>query len=431
MNTLEESRDLSRHTPGEILSEIFLHCTTNNTIDTLLLLTQTCSRWRTIAISTPRLWSRLRININQRSAESQSALVSTWLARSGSCLLMIFLFWEEDESPSFFNHPVLEVLARRSHYWQEMLFYMPLPAFQSLASIEGNLPMLTKLSIGADAFEADQRDIHGRNQWGMFKFAPKLRSFEAVNIPPLAFQIPWSQLYTIPIIVVAPDKCLQILRESRNLRQANFIYDKEAGALDITPLQHDHLLELNILTRPHSERVVLDSLLQNLILPRLQLLEIRNLRSLEGRTFRLFLSRIGSLKTLLLQGVELSDEEMITALRTLPSLKTLVLIEKPPSVRKTVTNHLLNKMTLNTGLDENSLVPQLERIHFEIDEQVGESFLGMVQSRRRARDGIVHLRRVTVMAYGRFLPSVTDGLDELRGEGLVVEVLPGPNLPRG
>ncbi|KAF8881576.1 hypothetical protein BD779DRAFT_1545589, partial [Infundibulicybe gibba] len=67
---------------SEILSEIFLHS---------LQLTHICRSWRAAALSTPRMWSRLDLEISKENAPLDSALLSTWITRSRACPLGIRL----------------------------------------------------------------------------------------------------------------------------------------------------------------------------------------------------------------------------------------------------------------------------------------------------------------------------------------------------
>ncbi|KIM75573.1 hypothetical protein PILCRDRAFT_78729 [Piloderma croceum F 1598] len=98
-----------RSLPAEILSEIFLHLeemttpstTPSETIEwtcgsprlnkTPLLLGNVCSRWRTVALSTPSLWASFALTIESDHLERSTALAEMWLARAGVCPLSISL----------------------------------------------------------------------------------------------------------------------------------------------------------------------------------------------------------------------------------------------------------------------------------------------------------------------------------------------------
>ncbi|KAJ7144791.1 hypothetical protein C8R43DRAFT_891216, partial [Mycena crocata] len=88
--------------PPEITSEIFLRClpplpfvidpSKNGPSLSLapLLLLQICSAWRSIAISTPRLWFHLHLNLDAIDVHLEVAMakfVGDWFSRAGSCPL--------------------------------------------------------------------------------------------------------------------------------------------------------------------------------------------------------------------------------------------------------------------------------------------------------------------------------------------------------
>ncbi|KAF9563804.1 hypothetical protein CPC08DRAFT_304815 [Agrocybe pediades] len=109
-----------RRVPDDIWHEIFYLClpllrgSAMHPTDTPLLLARVCSRWRRIALSSPRLWSRFYIplllhngdslptvkphyiteqrNSLARKRELRNQDIKTWLQRSGSCSLSISLF---------------------------------------------------------------------------------------------------------------------------------------------------------------------------------------------------------------------------------------------------------------------------------------------------------------------------------------------------
>ncbi|KAJ7022722.1 hypothetical protein C8F04DRAFT_1137129 [Mycena alexandri] len=105
-----------RRLPLDIIQEIFLACipTHRNCVmsasEAPVLLGRICSSWRAIALSTPRLWSRLHIVEPQRlpqrfngadiaaKAAQRFATTKMWLGRSGNCPLSISLLCGPDET---------------------------------------------------------------------------------------------------------------------------------------------------------------------------------------------------------------------------------------------------------------------------------------------------------------------------------------------
>jgi hypothetical protein len=88
-----------RRLPPEILSQIFLACLTfyheGNFVFSprkdVLLLGQICRYWRDVAISTPRLWSTLRVDLRVQNMDRELEMTSKWLAHSGGAPLTVLL----------------------------------------------------------------------------------------------------------------------------------------------------------------------------------------------------------------------------------------------------------------------------------------------------------------------------------------------------
>ncbi|KAJ7845416.1 hypothetical protein B0H14DRAFT_2203316, partial [Mycena olivaceomarginata] len=89
-----------RQLPVDIIREIFIACipTDQNPVMSVkmapLLLSRICSGWRTIALSTPRLWSSIHVpephaKLPQYVRDGCLQLMKTWLTRSGGLPLSI------------------------------------------------------------------------------------------------------------------------------------------------------------------------------------------------------------------------------------------------------------------------------------------------------------------------------------------------------
>ncbi|KAF8199965.1 hypothetical protein K438DRAFT_1822931 [Mycena galopus ATCC 62051] len=85
-----------RRLPADIVREIFIAClpTRRNAVmstqEAPLLLCRICSAWRTIALSTPRLWASLHVPADFILAkEPRMPAVVQWLQRSGACPISI------------------------------------------------------------------------------------------------------------------------------------------------------------------------------------------------------------------------------------------------------------------------------------------------------------------------------------------------------
>ncbi|KAF7357913.1 hypothetical protein MVEN_00837700 [Mycena venus] len=101
---------LPRRLPQDIVGEIFVACLpmSRNAVmsaqEAPLLLCRICSAWRTIALSTPRLWTSLHVPFGFVLAkESRMLAVAQWLQRSAACLISLSIShvnqrsWEDQE----------------------------------------------------------------------------------------------------------------------------------------------------------------------------------------------------------------------------------------------------------------------------------------------------------------------------------------------
>src|SRR6202051_3360926 len=76
--------------PQELWGEVFVHCLPAGKFvkidvqEAPIILAQVSSLWRSIVLSTPRLWNSLSVGgRNRMDLASKSTLISTWLGRSG------------------------------------------------------------------------------------------------------------------------------------------------------------------------------------------------------------------------------------------------------------------------------------------------------------------------------------------------------------
>ena len=418
----------SRILPAEILSSIFLHCAdldgalnAINTIDTPLLLTKVCSGWRSVALLTQNLWSRLFLNINPNSIH-QTSLVSTWLDRAGTCPLQIYLIWQTP--PFLSSHPVLDILTEHSHHWRNMFIYIPFAAYRSLSPIKGNLPMLNELSLGTDDdIISDDEDV-----LDLFEITPQLHSLECVNVNPDKFNLPWANITKIPIMSVSVEDCIDILRHTVRLENGSFICAARASRPPKPPtaLYHANLRELAVLSSPFNETVDTRDVFKFLTVPNLRSLRLCNLQSPFGSELVVFLSKINSLESLYLRRNHLSEEELLQALEMTPSLEQLTIVS--PHGPYLVTNHLFNQLLWRRTHNNDPLMPKLETLDISVDSSMGWPFVQFLKSRWEVNEStedsprISHLRKVSVTVDGDLEEDIIFELETLASAGMVIIV---------
>ena len=158
-----------------------------------MLLTQICCDWRSIALSTPRLWSRLYIplvyGVDQTETfnrdwecmmEAHTEELQRWLRLSGACPLSITIM---PSAPHCFYQPQFDAIVQSSRRWQQLelgSFYNDLDAWKRIVSISpDDLCMLRELRIHSTT---DLEKVE--NLWikcGLFT-AQGLRSISIANL---------------------------------------------------------------------------------------------------------------------------------------------------------------------------------------------------------------------------------------------------------
>ncbi|KAJ6481703.1 hypothetical protein C8R45DRAFT_1002766 [Mycena sanguinolenta] len=221
----------SRRLPLDIIEELFMACLPTNrncvmsATEAPVVLGRVCSSWRTISLSTPRLWSRLHIveptrpysanpSLYEAKAAQRLEVAKTWLQRSGMCPLSISLETKINRGitpltpnpahsspcPNLFLNLLIPLASR----WQNIRLTIPSPALETLSALtEKDVPLLRY-------FKLVQRPDHPSSdtKWNLpfgILCSPNLSrvSFQGVNINPLDLPLRWSQLTAISLMCQA------------------------------------------------------------------------------------------------------------------------------------------------------------------------------------------------------------------------------------
>ncbi|KAJ6594554.1 hypothetical protein B0H19DRAFT_65026 [Mycena capillaripes] len=212
-----------RRLPLDIIEEIFVAClpTHRNCAMTALeapvILGRICSSWRSISLSTPRLWSRLHIveptrpayggwapgpGLYEAKVAQRLEVANAWLGRSGKCPLSISLEGPLDwgmapsSSPAFSN--LIVPFASR---WQHIRLTIPPLSLEAALSrlTENDVPLLKSLKIVQRPDHANNNDTDG-SRWSLSQSGvlrgPSLSRFSIVGNDISASHLPlrWGQL---------------------------------------------------------------------------------------------------------------------------------------------------------------------------------------------------------------------------------------------
>jgi hypothetical protein len=140
-----------RFLPPELLGEIFRYCLPQDYDESgarkaVMLPSHVCKRWRDVALSTPALWTNIVLHVTDKTLESQTALVTDWVSRSGNLPLSFTLQGQENVLP------IMAVLFQHCARWQHINLSVSLETLQCLEAANGRLQRLETLGInGCDS----------------------------------------------------------------------------------------------------------------------------------------------------------------------------------------------------------------------------------------------------------------------------------------
>ncbi|KAK7055863.1 hypothetical protein R3P38DRAFT_2404983, partial [Favolaschia claudopus] len=185
--------------PSEIISEILIRTLPvyplrppKTGLSSPTLLSQICSPWRDIALSTPQLWRAFSVSFGRHpkstNSRRQIELAETWLARSGACPLSIEIHKKGSDHG---KHPYAVITAHRErweHLWitssivEVSAFRRSTPLLRSV-HLDGSLPFRPKQDPLTVAFNR----------------APLLRTASVPRCAVSSLTIPWAQLTSLTL----------------------------------------------------------------------------------------------------------------------------------------------------------------------------------------------------------------------------------------
>ncbi|KAL0958384.1 hypothetical protein HGRIS_000526 [Hohenbuehelia grisea] len=168
--------------PAELLCEIFMEALDASAValfNIMLFLWafgHVCSRWRTIALSTPQLWQDIHIRGSQfrsttKDRLTRMAFLEEWIARSGECPLFVNL-----ELGRRIHREVVDLVTAQSPRWVEAEICSNLVHRGDMEGIRGNIPALRVLTIYMERMDFRELDIRRPTTMisRCFQIAPRL-----------------------------------------------------------------------------------------------------------------------------------------------------------------------------------------------------------------------------------------------------------------
>ncbi|KAJ7165542.1 hypothetical protein C8R43DRAFT_212698 [Mycena crocata] len=304
-----------RRVPPDIIQEIFLACLPSHrncvmsAQEAPVLLGRICSFWRTISLSTPRIWSRLHVveptlpdngswTLGSPSHEEKLAqraeTTKVWLGRSGRCPLSISFRGRRDyggsAGPSVDS--LLQALIPFAARWQHIQFTLRQADLAPVFHLtETDLPMLSTVALVRldSEFLPAPRLRLARDLRGMLHGA-RLSGFSVSHFIVNAAQLPlrWDQLTVLSIFSMISNsmksgEALELISRCPRLRSCTLKLD---DGLDATWIGTHEILEnkclqtLDLFCGPTSAP---GPLLDHLSLPELRDFTLRRIFSPDGQ----------------------------------------------------------------------------------------------------------------------------------------------------
>jgi hypothetical protein len=412
--------------PPEIISEIFVNCLSvpyrePDPNRAPLLLGRICRQWRSIALSTPKLWSRVvRYDVPDVVVPTDSLceLLKIWLARSGSHPLTIHLTYEDWSGHGVVDHSRLnhqylqDLLLQHAHHWEIVTLA---PVHEDLEQFFGDssqvFPLLKSLDVSCARYEGFEENTTALLP--SLDNCPQLREFtvHTTLLSPFPTQIPWAQLTQFVGHSITLEQARQVLQVALHLRICHLDFEERYGdSVLLDSAENDFfftLPELKSLELTCEGRLAQDLMpLPTLTIPALGELHIGGIDSECLTTFFSFQSRSSCLLTRLHVLLELDEPHLVQFLLAVPHL---VELHVQLYVGVLGTNRALCLLTLG---GQHQYLPRLKTLSIlrngtepPLDYQV---LVDMLESRERNDNDARLAEFRSSMSWGRSEPQPED-----------------------
>ncbi|KAJ7277256.1 hypothetical protein C8J57DRAFT_1061196, partial [Mycena rebaudengoi] len=211
--------------PPEITSEIFVQSlpshgpVTPHPSESPLIFLGICRTWRSLALSTPALWTSLDLDVDNdhlafRASGKLEPFVETWFHRARTLPRSFGFFGAVDNA---YDHPLNRILEKQAPYLREISVCLDSDSVLNLRD-GPPFPVLHHLELGA--LNCDLEDTETPSD--AFRLAPRLQSLSLLSVPPSAFAVPWEQLTTLYVQSLDVEECLSVLRLAPSLREFRY-----------------------------------------------------------------------------------------------------------------------------------------------------------------------------------------------------------------
>ncbi|KAE9408935.1 hypothetical protein BT96DRAFT_627294 [Gymnopus androsaceus JB14] len=352
-----------------------------------LAISAVCTRWRSLALSSPGIWSQFRLEISpiaskaETMSNARSGFISTlqlYLDRSANSPLMIDLQTPTGARNDQSKPSVLGLLLDHSSRWKTFSYTGDYALEKCGLS---SFPVLEDLILKGSGDNIRKADLD------CFEHAPKLRGVRTDFFKKYSV-LPWNQLASLDVRAPRGEQ-MDLLRRCScltALKLRSFWSKSRPSSVSLATLKSFTIV--NSVDKPKTE--LLETILFSFTLPSLgELIIYSEDRSAANRviwpsdTFSAFISRSScTLTTFSLSSVTISDLDLIASLNHLPSLINFSVDGlMNPEGGSPLTSYFLSSLTLH---DSGSLLlPKLRFLSIKFHDTSFDdaAFVRMVSSR--------------------------------------------------
>ncbi|KAJ7159452.1 hypothetical protein C8R46DRAFT_370856 [Mycena filopes] len=275
--------------PVEITSRIFGDCVIDGAEPDIqsapLLLGRICHHWRSVALSSPELWTSFAktirvdrfLNIAPSRYASLSKLLQMWLARSATLPFTLSLRYEGVRIRPTLSS-ISSLLLQYADRWKHVTLCLPRSDLvEMFENFTGRFPLLQTLTITLPHY-GSASEILPSLHFGTLQDSVHLQKLEmSLNcVRPSPSGVPWTQLVSFHGHHLQPQDAQEILRSCPSLRECDMRMRVPMNGPFMTldlPESRFRLPELRVLHISANDPHLAVDLLAHLTLPALQRLE--------------------------------------------------------------------------------------------------------------------------------------------------------------
>ncbi|KAK1215569.1 hypothetical protein PQX77_021813 [Marasmius sp. AFHP31] len=357
--------------PSDLLLEIFGQCCEVNVIDDqamppAMALTMVCGRWREIALSSPRLWSSISLdlcNFRDHSAHrriTHTNLTALFLERSKMAPLKVRIHLPPDYTKEDrYSKYILDIIESQSERWEELeVFGSEFYAASQAGDID--LPILRHLTFHAGSSE---NQSHDRTiPLDRFKSCPSLTSLSTDVTETEPLELPWANLRVVTLQGGTIGSALTVLELCSSLECLTLVdvYGVRGRSFDNRTVVSNTLKTLSIQGEDGNP-----SIIEYFTFPHLSSIDLDYITNDASNSLKEMIQRSAcSITSLALYAIEyMTDSDLISLLSLIPTLENLHIEDLASDC--VVTRCFLDHLTVNLG-DYGVFLPHLRELSLEL-----------------------------------------------------------------